>query len=234
MQLSRLSPALLALLPVASAAYSYGGSGSGASSGSRNSDSSSSSGSTTSPATNVTIINVGENGLTMEPNDVDVPAGNVIEFHFFTGAHSVAQSAFDSPCTPLDTTDAQGFFSGSQRVESGESSNVFRVVSTGNPMWYYCATARHCQSGMVGVINKPANGERTIEQYAAAAAEASENVQPESIRGGEVAAAGSEVTTPGSGTQPNDDEGNAGVSSLGSLNLPIFALAVAVSALMAA
>lgn len=42
---------------------------------------------------------------------------------------------------------------------------------------------------------------------------------------------GSDATT-GSGS--DDTSGNAGVSSLGSLNMPIFALAVAVAALMAA
>lgn len=150
MQLSMLPPALLALLPLVSAGYSYG-------SGSGGSTQSSSSGSS-SAATGVTVVNVGKNGLTMEPNDIAVPAGQTIEFHFFTGAHSVAQSAFDGPCTPLNATagnGVEGFFSGSQAVQSGESPNVFRVVSTGSPMWYYCATGRHCQNGMVGVINKP-------------------------------------------------------------------------------
>ncbi|KXX74484.1 hypothetical protein MMYC01_209857 [Madurella mycetomatis] len=224
MQLSMLPPALLALLP-AVAGYSYGG-GSTSDSGS--------SGPSAVPATDVTVINVGRDGLTMDPNEVDVPSGGIIEFHFFTGAHSVAQSAFDSPCTPLDATAGNGtagFFSGPQRVEEGESNNVFRVVSTGSPMWYYCATGSHCQNGMVGVINRPSNGERTLEQYSAAAAEASQNIAPDSVRGGEIAELGSDATT-GSGS--DDPNGNAGVSSLGSLNIPIFALAVAVAALMAA
>jgi len=157
MQLTLLPTALLALLPVASAGYSYGGS-SGASPSTGNSAAAQNSGTPAAAAGGVTVINVGQNPLKMEPNDVTVPQGGIIEFRFFTGAHSVAQSAFDSPCTPLNATaanGAEGFFSGSQAVSSGQGPNVFRVTSTGSPMWYYCATGRHCQDGMVGVINKP-------------------------------------------------------------------------------
>lgn len=32
---------------------------------------------------------------------------------------------------------------------------VFTVmVNDTNPIWFYCATAKHCQGGMVGVINE--------------------------------------------------------------------------------
>lgn len=156
MQLTMLPVTLLALAPLvaASPGYSYG------------SDTSSSSGSSSSGTTQsaaqtqagVTRIDVGKGGQVMSPNDVTVPMGEIIEFHFYQGAHSVAQSAFDNPCVPINSTASngvEGFFSGPVSVASGESSNVFRVVSTGSPMWYYCATGKHCQNGMVGVINKP-------------------------------------------------------------------------------
>ncbi|KAK5651360.1 hypothetical protein OQA88_12593 [Cercophora sp. LCS_1] len=228
MQLSTLTPALLALLPAVSAGYSYGG---GSSSSGSSSDSSSTSSGSAAAVNGVTVINVGKTPLKMEPSSVNVPQGEIIEFHFFSGAHSVAQSAFDSPCTPLNAT--AGFFSGPQRVSSGEGSNVFRVVSTGQPMWYYCATGQHCQGGMVGVINPPSNGARTIQQYTAAAAGAAQNVAPAAVQGGEVAAAGSAVTTGTStGTSPTRTPGSAGVSSLGSLSIPVLGFAVAVAALM--
>ena len=107
MQLAYISAALVALLPVAHAQYGYG-SGSGSSS------------TTTSPAkptssvAGIHIVQVGNGGLTMSPNDITVPSGEVIEFHFFTGSHSVAQSSFAAPCAPLNTT--AGFFSGSMPV----------------------------------------------------------------------------------------------------------------------
>jgi len=216
MQLTLLPATLLALIPLAAAVpgYSYGGSDSSSSSGSSGTGSAAAAQSGTASSTSgVTVINVGKSQLKMEPNDVTVPAGGIIEFHFFSGAHSVAQSAFDSPCQPL-TGNSTGFFSGSQAVQSGEGANVFRVVSTGSPMWYYCATQKHCQGGMVGVINKPAtNAQRTIQNYAAAAANAQANVAPQSVQGGSVVAAGSPVTTgTGTGTSPQPSKaGAAGV-----------------------
>ncbi|KAK0750627.1 hypothetical protein B0T18DRAFT_311473, partial [Schizothecium vesticola] len=148
--------------------------------------------SATQTQSGVTRIDVGNGGQVMSPNDVTVPMGEIIEFHFYQGAHSVAQSAFDNPCVPINATASngvEGFFSGSVSVASGESANVFRVVSTGSPMWYYCATGKHCQNGMVGVINKPASGQRTISQYAAAAAKASQNLPAASVKGGTLVAA---------------------------------------------
>jgi hypothetical protein len=229
MQLSMLPSALLALLPLVSAGYSYGGSGSGTTT-----NSASTSG-VASPATNgITVVNVGKNGLTMEPNDVSVPKGEIIEFHFFTGAHSVAQSAFDGPCTPLNATagnGTEGFFSGAQSVQQGESANVFRVVSTGNPMWYYCATGKHCQNGMVGVVNKPASGQRTIQQYASRAALAASNVAPSAARGGDLVSAGSQTGTgTGSAATATRTPGSAGVNSLSGLSLPMLGLSAAAAA----
>lgn len=47
---------------------------------------------------------------------------------------------------------------------------VFSVlVKDTNPIWFYCATAKHCQSGMSGVINAPASAERTLALYKEAA-----------------------------------------------------------------
>jgi len=66
----------------------------------------------------------------------------------------------------------------------------------------------------VGVINKPAtNAQRTIQNYAAAAANAQANVAPQSVQGGSVVAAGSPVTTgTGTGTSPQPSKaGAAGV-----------------------
>jgi plastocyanin len=204
---------LLSLLPLAAATpgYSYGGSDS-SSSGSGSGTAAAAQSGTASAANGVQTITVGRNPLKMEPADVVVPAGNIIEFHFYSGAHSVAQSAFDSPCQPLNATGG-GFFSGSQAVQSGTGANVFRVVSTGQPMWYYCATARHCQGGMVGVINKPANNAaRTLEAYTTAARAAPANVAPANVQGGTIAAMGSAVTTgtsSGNGAQSTNGASSA-------------------------
>jgi hypothetical protein len=49
----------------------------------------------------------------------------------------------------------QGFWSGMMPV--GPESKVMPIfsilVNDTKPIWYYCATGKHCQSGMTGVIN---------------------------------------------------------------------------------
>lgn len=97
-------------------------------------------------------VDVGENGLVFEPNMTRAAIGDSIEFHFYEGMHSVARSTFDMPCQPLNGSGA--IFSGRVAVDSGEGNEVFTVkIEDDNPIWYYCATQKHCQSGMVGVIN---------------------------------------------------------------------------------
>ncbi|KAK0616383.1 hypothetical protein B0T14DRAFT_523029 [Immersiella caudata] len=211
---------LLSLLPLAAATPGYGGSYGGSDSSSSSSGSGTAAAAqsgTASAANGVTTIAVGKTALKMEPADVTVPAGQIIEFHFYNGAHSVAQSAFDSPCQPLNTT---GFFSGSQPVTGANAgSTVFRVVSTGQPMWYYCATGQHCQRGMVGVINKPANNAaRTLQTYTAGAANAASNVAPQSVQGGTIASMGSEVAT-GTGTGSNPQRTNAAAGVMSDMRL---------------
>ncbi|KAH7313833.1 Cupredoxin [Stachybotrys elegans] len=129
----------------------------------------------------VHVVTVGEGGLVFNPPEVQAAVGDVVEFHFYPMAHSVAQSSFDMPCQPLNTT---GFFSGPVPVQSGMAEDVFRVtVANDRPMWYYCATGRHCQSGMVGVINPPATG-RNLAQYAQAAAHVEQTRAPLHVGGG--------------------------------------------------
>ena len=112
--------------------------------------------STFSTIEGVHIIRVGENSLTFSPADLRVPPGDTVEFHFWPQAHSVAQSSFVDPCTPLNQTDGfsvSGFFSGPIAVDSEVSDTVFSIrVESSSPVWYYCATERHCQSGMVGLL----------------------------------------------------------------------------------
>ncbi|KAI8203257.1 hypothetical protein K4K52_005656, partial [Colletotrichum sp. SAR 10_76] len=182
---------LLALLPaVAMAQYGYG-------SGDATDDSSSSSmsmdmsmsmtttasaaaaSSSSSASGTVHVVKVGESGLTFSPNDVKAAVGDTVEFHFYPKAHSVAQSSFDKPCEPLSNGTATGFFSGPVPVSSGEGADVFSVkVDDASPKWFYCATAQHCQGGMVGVINAPSSGGKTVDAYKEAAAKAAKNVAP--------------------------------------------------------
>lgn len=102
-------------------------------------------------AANIDII-VGKNGLTFEPNSTKAADGDTLTFKFWPKSHSVVQGAFDSPCIPSDN----GFNSDFVPVASGAANETFVVTVNGtDPIWYYCSAGRHCQNGMVGVVNPP-------------------------------------------------------------------------------
>ncbi len=97
--------------------------------------------------------------------------------------HSIVQSTFDQPCAPIanNQPSTPGFFSGFMPV--GENSTVRPVftiaINDTKPIWFYCSQARHCQSGMVGVINAPAaNSSRTLATFKDLAAKAPSNLSP--------------------------------------------------------
>lgn len=101
----------------------------------------------------VHVVKVGENGLNFTPAQTSAKIGDTVEFHFYEGFHSVAQSSFAKPCEPINST---AFFSGDQNVKTKVSDKVFTIeVKTDDPIWYYCAVQGHCQGGMVGAINAP-------------------------------------------------------------------------------
>lgn len=70
-------------------------------------------------------------------------------------SHSVAQSSFDKPCQPLQGGDVPAFWSGMMPVTAESTTMpIFTImVNDTKPIWFYCATGRHCQNGMAGVIN---------------------------------------------------------------------------------
>lgn len=94
---------------------------------------------------------------------------------------------------------------------------VFTIdVNSTAPIWFYCATGKHCQGGMVGVINPPANNAaRTIETYRNASAQAANNVAPSGSASG---TSPDSPTTP-VGSNPSEspasgDDAGSGASSL--------------------
>lgn len=109
-----------------------------------------------SAAQNFTVI-VGSNGtLTYNPPSVNVSAGDTVSFQFQTKNHTVTQSTFASPCTPMD----KGVDSGFQAVAAGATSVPqwsFTVNNASAPLWFYCKQTGHCAQGMVFAINPTAN-----------------------------------------------------------------------------
>ncbi|KAJ5109668.1 cupredoxin [Penicillium argentinense] len=131
-------------------------------------------------SSNIHKVDVGEDGLTFDPDTLHVSPGGKVEFHFYPGNHSVAQAAFDNPCHPMSTS---SFFSGFHAPTHDESSTVFTLtVNDTDPIWFYCGQVGHCQAGMVGVINP--SGANTLDSFKNAASNADGITVPSAVQGG--------------------------------------------------
>ncbi|RDW75303.1 hypothetical protein BP6252_06445 [Coleophoma cylindrospora] len=109
-------------------------------------------------------IAVGETGLKFTPNTTTAAVGDVLAFHFYSGGHSVVSGALANPCTP----DATSFFSGYIPGSSAGDTTFEVTVNSTDPIWFYCSLNRHCENGMVGVVNPPTD--TSLSAYASAAA----------------------------------------------------------------
>ena len=77
--------------------------------------------------------------------------GDIVQFQFSNGNHTVTQSTADTACTPMDG----GVHSGHIPFENGQTDvGTFNMpVTSTDPMFMYCATGPHCQEGQVMMIN---------------------------------------------------------------------------------
>jgi plastocyanin len=188
----------------------------------------------------VHVVQVGASGLTFTPNAITAAVGDIVEFQFYPQSHSVAQSTFAAPCMPLNSS---SFFSGPVPSTSGMATKTFQLeINNTTPIWFYCATGTHCESGMAGVINQAATGANTIEAYITAAKNSSTKV-PTTVQGGALAnslVANSTSSSSGTSTSSaanSTSTKSAGVEARGSAGWMSVgfagALAVAVGSLMA-
>jgi plastocyanin len=99
------------------------------------------------------IVVVGNNSIEFFPNTLSAKTGDTVTFRFWPKNHSIVQSTFASPCKPLDG----GIWSGFIPSSTGASQDTFqiKIQNDTTPIWYYCSQMKHCQGGMVGVINPP-------------------------------------------------------------------------------
>lgn len=169
-------------------------------------------------------VDVGEDGFIFNPDTIHIPAGGVVEFHFYPGDHSVVQAAFDNPCHPMSDT---SFFSGAIPATNDRKPVWSLTVNDTNPIWFYCGQVGHCQAGMVGVINP--SGSDTLDAFKSAASSANGESVPAMAQGGilgtpsvgqstatsrsHIATSGSMATTTststGSGTQTTSTGGSS-------------------------
>uniref|UniRef100_L2G134 Extracellular serine-rich protein n=1 Tax=Colletotrichum fructicola (strain Nara gc5) TaxID=1213859 RepID=L2G134_COLFN len=145
-------------------------------------------------AVDVQVVSVASTNNTLKffPDKINAPVGSMVQFQFRGGNHSVVQSTFDNPCIPIQNvnTSAKGVYSGYQPVAASTAKGqipVFTVeVKSATPMWLYCSQAKHCQNGMVMVINENtnANATRSLANYAKAAKNVAQALIPGQSSGG--------------------------------------------------
>ena len=118
----------------------------------------------------VHVVDVGKDGLTYTPPYITANFGDVVEMRFFAKNHTLVQSSFQDPCTPLGGGIFAGFHPSNITAESTglvTFDTIIFPVETTSPLWFYCAQANHCQSGMTFAINPPPGSVATFDKVAA-------------------------------------------------------------------
>ncbi|KAF2010942.1 hypothetical protein BU24DRAFT_320413, partial [Aaosphaeria arxii CBS 175.79] len=139
-------------------------------------------GNTTTPTGGNKLITVIVGGPqdTFIPNKVNAAPGDIIQFQFSNGNHTVTQSTATDACKPL----AGGVHSGHIPFQDGQQTvGTFNMlVPSSDTMFLYCATGPHCQNGQVMIVN-PANDQQILD-YTKLAAASGESVDGAEARGG--------------------------------------------------
>ncbi|OAA58709.1 extracellular serine-rich protein [Cordyceps fumosorosea ARSEF 2679] len=126
-------------------------------------------------------VDVGMDGLTFSPDVITAAKGDMLSFHFYPQRHSVVLGTKDKPCEPATE---ELFYSGFMPTTEGEAASTFMVtVNSTDPMYLYCSSAKHCQGGMVAIVN---GDKDALDTYKTAAAKATDNVSPNSVTGGTI------------------------------------------------
>ncbi|KAG8734485.1 hypothetical protein FRC12_018514 [Ceratobasidium sp. 428] len=101
--------------------------------------------------------------LRYDPQYVHAKVGDYVKFEFHPKNHTVTESSFDEPCTPLEGNEGEpvGFRTGFVPVPEKQTSHFptrkFKVTDT-QPHWFYCGQVGHCPAGMVFAVNPPKKG----------------------------------------------------------------------------
>ncbi|KAJ3821061.1 Cupredoxin [Lentinula raphanica] len=120
---------------------------------------------------------VGDNGtLTYNPANITAQIGDTVTFEFHQKNHTVTQSSFANPCTPLSASSpgTVSFDSGFMAVSANATTfpTVTIQINDTKPFWAYCrqtTPVSHCESGMVFSVNAVENSNSSFEAFQAKA-----------------------------------------------------------------
>jgi len=165
-------------------------------------------------AANVTVVVGGaaaSPSLVYNPSNVKIENGDTVTFQFVAKNHTVTQSTFANPCTPMPG----GVNSGYMAVAAGATqfpSWSFTVTNASAPLWFFCAQPGHCEKGMVFAINPTAEKSfATFQATAMGGAAAGGNSTGAGAGSGAGAGTGSGAgsTAGGNGTAAGAGAGNS-------------------------
>ncbi|KAL1863605.1 hypothetical protein Plec18170_000443 [Paecilomyces lecythidis] len=162
-------------------------------------------------------VKVGWNDtLTFSPDQLNVNPGEMVQFQFYPKNHSVVQSTFNDPCTPMAKSmpGMTGIMSGFMPVSAdAKDVPVFTMmVNDTKPMWIYCGQKGHCQKGMVMAINVASGSNKTLSAFKSLAAQASSDGSSSST--GSTSSSGSSGSS-GSSTGSAGSTSSSGTATTG-------------------
>ncbi|KAH9968985.1 hypothetical protein BC827DRAFT_1166910 [Russula dissimulans] len=164
-----------------------------------------------SSAVNAAVYNVSVGSatanLTFSPNNItDVAVGDTINFLYLPKNHSVVQSSFATPCTPLDGGFKDSFHPATLNNDTPSFVSNF-TVNTTKPIWFYCEQTEHCAQGMVFAINPGAPGSNNSFEDFLALALATANSSTNGTATGNGTASGTTTTTGAASTSTSKSNG---------------------------
>jgi hypothetical protein len=117
---------------------------------------------------------------TFVPNSIVAAVGDIVQFQFSNGNHTVTQSTADTACKPMEG----GIHSGHIPFQDGQADvGTFNVpITSTEPMFLYCATGPHCQEGQVMVVN--AQNAQQVAEYAKKSQATKESTDGTNVVGG--------------------------------------------------
>ncbi|KAG4414479.1 hypothetical protein IFR04_012391 [Cadophora malorum] len=121
------------------------------------------------------------NAVTFTPNSINAAKGDVVQYQFVSANHTATQaSGPQAACKPAKNAINSGFMPVQQGASKVKTFSMV-VQDDTQPMYMYCAAAKHCQQGMVMTINA---AQADTKAFKAASKKAKNNVPAKNVSGG--------------------------------------------------
>lgn len=112
------------------------------------------------------IVGDASGALTFNPSNVTAAIGQTITFEFHQKNHSVVQSTFAAPCSPMAGGFKSDFFAVDPTATEFQSWSI--TVNDTTPIWAYCrqtAPKSHCGAGMVFSVNAKEDTDKSFSAF---------------------------------------------------------------------